>query len=149
MSLIKRTKTYTVTSIIWLTVLLGVLAYVFVITGCSPVGSDVEYVQGPKGDPGLTGPAGADGLTVVGPVGPAGLDGKNGTNASIGIIPLCLGVSTHSTFVEVALCINKDLYAVYSANGGFMTYLAPGAYSSDGIGAACNLTVHANCVVTH
>lgn len=133
----KRTKTYTVSALVWLTVLFCALAYVFTTTGCSPVGSSVEYVQGPKGDPGLT---------VVGPPGPAGLDG---TDASIGIVQLCPGVSTHSVFVEIALCINNDLYAVYSAHGGFMTYLAPGGYSSNGIGSACNFTVSPNCVVSH
>lgn len=141
----KRTKTYTITAAIWLTVLLGTLAFVFVSTGCSPV-------YGPKGDQGVSGgqgPSGANGLTIVGPQGPAGVAGVNGTNASIGIVPLCPGVSSYGTFVEVGLCINNDLYAVYSTHGGFMTYLAPGNYSSNAVGSACNLTVSANCVVSH
>lgn len=114
--------------------------------------------RGPRGDEGSngqtvvgpTGPQGIQGLPgLVGPMGPAGLNGSNGSDASIGIVQLCPGVSNYGTFVEIALRINGDLYAVYSANGGFMTYLAPGNYTSNGIGAACNLTVNADGTVSY
>lgn len=155
-----RTRLYTTTGLFWTALLLFALAYVFSITGCAPPGHSTTYtlIQGPKGDTGVqgptgnagpTGPRGLQGLTIVGPQGPAGIAGLNGTNASIGIVPLCPGVSNYGTFVEIGLCINHDLYGVYSANGGFMTYLAPGNYSSNAIGSACNLTVHTNCVVAH
>lgn len=97
-----------------------------------------------KGD---TGRSGSQGDSIVGPVGPTGPRGADGQPAQV--VPLCPGVSSYGTFVEVGLCINNQLYGVYSANGGFLTYLAPGSYSSNAIGSACSLTVQANCVVTH
>ena len=81
---------------------------------------------------------------MPGVAGPAGADGRIAT-----VVPLCPGVSNYGTFVEVGMCINGQLYAVYSANGGFMTLLAPGNYASNAIGSACNLTVHSNCIVSH
>lgn len=101
-----------------------------------------QGVQGVAGTPGQNGNDGA-----TGPQGETGTKGADGGSATI--IQLCPGVSTHAVFVEVALCLNNELYAVYSANGGFLTYLAPGAYTSNGIGSACNLTVHENCIITH
>lgn len=97
-----------------------------------------------KGDVGETGPQGIPGQSIVGPEGPRGADGQIAQ-----VIPLCPGTSNYGVFVEVGLCINNKLYAVYSANGGFLTYLAPGNYVSNAIGSACNLTVQPNCVVTH
>jgi hypothetical protein len=127
------------------TKLLVVLGLVFTLAGCKgKQGDPGETVIGPVGSQGPQGIPGLPGL--VGPQGPAGL---NGTDASIGIVPLCPGVSNYGTFVEIALNINDDLYAVYSANGGFMTYLAPGAYLSNGIGSACNFTVNTDGTVSH
>lgn len=104
--------------------------------------------SGPKGDQGIigpVGPGGSDGSTgPQGPQGPAGADGQPAQ-----VVLLCPGVSNYGTFVEVGLCINNRLYGVYSANGGFLTELAPGSYTSNAIGSACNLTVQDNCVVTH
>jgi len=95
-------------------------------------------------------------LTACGKEGPQGMAGANGTNGTNGVdassvvpIQLCPGfVPTYpNVFPEYALCIDHQLYGVYSANGGFMALLPPGVYSSNGIGATCNLTVKANCVV--
>lgn len=129
------------------------------LTGCCPPG----YVTGPrgaqgvagpsgeKGDTGGIGPQGLPGLSIVGPVGPAGINGTNGVDATpVTVVSLCPGVTTYpGIFVEVALCISGDLYGVYSANGGFLTYLPPGRYTSNAIGSACNLTVGTNCAVSH
>lgn len=98
--------------------------------------------DGLHGELGERGPKGDSGDTVVGPAGPRGADGEIAE-----VIQLCPGTSTYGVFVEVALCINSKLYAVYSANGGFLTYLAPGNYASNAIGSACNLTVLPNCRV--
>lgn len=109
----------------------------------------------------ITGPPGADGVPGIN-----GVDGQNGTNGTDGVpgldgqdgispptpymVHLCPGVTAYpSVFVEVALCLNNKLYGVYSANGGFLTYLPPGTYSSNAIGSACNLTVGADCQVTN
>lgn len=87
--------------------------------------------RGEQGPPGNTGPAGIDGLPAK-------------------VVNLCPGVTSYpGVFVEVALCLNSRLYGVYSANGGFLTELIPGSYSSNAIGSACNLVVHDNCVVTY
>jgi hypothetical protein len=40
------------------------------------------------------------------------------------------------------------MYGVYSDNGGFLSELPPGEYSSDGINASCSFTIGANCSVT-
>ncbi len=96
--------------------------------------------KGDAGDPGASGATGAEGRT-----GPKGEDGVIAT-----VVPLCPGVTTYSeVFVEVALCINNSLYAVYSTHGGFLTSLPPGTYRSNAIGSACNLTVGLNCTVSH
>lgn len=107
-----------------------------------------------RGDSGLTGAPGADGVTgSQGPTGAQGDAGASGTNGADGqpatVVPLCPGVSNYGAFVEVGLCINNQLYGVYSANGGFLTLLAPGNYTSNAIGSACSLIVVANCAVTH
>lgn len=85
-----------------------------------------------------------------------GIDGKDGVQGPPGqdsepvrVIQLCPGVTNYPTvFVEVALCINKELWGVYSANGGFLTKLPPGAYQSNAIGSACNLVIGPNCQVS-
>lgn len=91
-------------------------------------------------DSGARGPQGATGAR-----GPAGVDGS-----SITVVPLCPGVTSYpSTYVELALCIDSRLYAIYSSHGGLLVELVPGAYSSNAINSACNLTVAANCQVLH
>lgn len=94
-------------------------------------------VQGEKGDKGS-----------VGAVGPAGPQGVPGVSNITSIVPLCPNTPAYGqVYTEVALCINNQLYAVYSANGGFLTLLTPGTYSSNAIGSRCNLIVAPNCVV--
>jgi hypothetical protein len=129
--------------------------------------------QGPKGDTGEQGTPGDNGVgcevTTVAPnsAAPNGgsliicanssalvLNGSNGANGTDGTVilskPLCNGTTTYpSVFIEVAFCINNTLYAVYSANNGFMTSLPPGNYSSNAIGSSCNFTVGAGCVIGH
>jgi hypothetical protein len=96
--------------------------------------------------PGATGPQGATG--VVGPIGPPGPSGVNGTVGQP--IELCgaCEASYPQTFPEYGLCINNNLYGVYSQNGGFLSILPPGAYSSDGINCSCAFTIGADCAVT-
>lgn len=70
--------------------------------------------------------------------------------AAVTPVQLCPGTTTYpSTFTEVAFCISNQLYAVYSANDGFLTLIPPGNYTSNGINSRCNLTVLSNCVVTN
>ncbi len=102
-----------------------------------------QGIQGVSGNNGATGPQGPQGL--VGPMGPAGLAGTQFT-----FVQLCPGSPSYpNVFIELAMCVNGDLYGVYSANGGFYTYFPPGNYSSNAIGSACNLTIGSNCTVTH
>lgn len=87
---------------------------------------------------------------IAGATGAKGTQGQSGTNATpITIVQLCPGFvpSYPNIFPESALCIDSQLYGVYSANGGFLALLTPGTYSSDGINASCNLTILPNCVV--
>jgi hypothetical protein len=84
-----------------------------------------------------------------------GTPGQRGAEGSPGIvvtpIQFC-GTSSNSypdVFNEIGFCIDGNIYAVYSQNGGFLTEIGPGNYSSDGINSSCNFTVASNCVVTH
>lgn len=89
-------------------------------------------------------------VTCNGLNGSNGANGTNGTNASpVTIVNLCPGVNSYpGVFIEVAFCINSELYGVYSSNGGFMTKLSDGNYSSNAIGSSCSLTIN-GCSVTH
>lgn len=121
---------------------------VLTLSGCQHAGEELQKQLGchlagnlcPESRPG---PQGLPGL--IGPTGPGGTAGS-----TITFVNLCPGVTVYPTaFVEVAMCMNGDLYGVYSANSGFMTYLPPGNYTSNAIGSACNLTVLSNCQVSH
>lgn len=52
-----------------------------------------------------------------------------------------------TTFPEIGFCIDNNLYAVYSANGGFLVLVTPGTYSSNGINSSCTFTVLSGCVI--
>lgn len=78
----------------------------------------------------------------------------NGTNGTPGTVmaPLqfCPGTPSYpSKFIEVGFVINGSVYAVYSANGGFMALIPPGNYTSNGIGSSCNFTLNADNTVTN
>ena len=81
------------------------------------------------------------------------LNGTNGSDGTAGTlvtaIQFCGSVtgSYPSTFPEIGFCINNNIYAVFSTNGGFLTEVLPGTWSSDGINASCTFTVSAGCVV--
>ena len=93
--------------------------------------------QGPQGIPGQNG--------APSPIGPQLPDGTTVTP-----VQFCPGVSPTypSTFPEYGLCIEGSLYAVYSANDGFLTLIPPGQYQSNAIGSNCNFTVLSGCEVT-
>lgn len=93
---------------------------------------------------GLQGSIGAIG--AIGPVGPTGSPGQDLTPVTL--VQLCPGSPIYpTTFIEYGLCIAGNLWAVYSQNGGFLTYLPPGSYYSNGIGSSCNFTVLPDCSV--
>lgn len=88
------------------------------------------------------------------PNGGAIIQCSNGSSSLISngtlILPVqfCPGTTIYpSTFVEQGFCINNELWAVYSLNGGFLTLIPPGNYSSNGINSSCNFQVLANCLV--
>jgi hypothetical protein len=65
------------------------------------------------------------------------------------IVQFCPGTTSYpQTFNEIGFCINSQLYAVYSANSGFLTLVPPGTYSSDGINSSCTFVVGQNCEVS-
>lgn len=102
-----------------------------------------------NGAPGSSGEIGP-----VGPQGPTGNSGQNGTNGTDGtiitIVQFCPGNTTYpSEFNEIGFCIDGNVYATYSTNGGFSAMIPPGIYSSDGVNASCTFTVSANCVITN
>jgi hypothetical protein len=66
----------------------------------------------------------------------------------ISLVQFCSGTTTYpSTFTEIGFCINNALYAVYSANSGFLTYVPPGTYNSNAINSNCTFIVQPNCVI--
>jgi hypothetical protein len=63
-------------------------------------------------------------------------------------IQFCPNPTTYpTTFSEIAFCINGNLWGVYSQNGGFLTEIIPGTYSSDGVNSSCTFTVQPNCII--
>jgi hypothetical protein len=94
---------------------------------------------------GINGTNGTDG--VDGQDGEDGSDGAPGT--IVQSIQFCPGVTSYpAKFNEVGFCVAGKLYAVYSANGGFMAEIPPGTYSSNGINSSCTFTVELDCQVT-
>lgn len=92
--------------------------------------------NGATGLPGLQGPTGQTGQT-----GSPGID-----ITPITFIQFCPGTPSYpSSFPEIGICVNGSIYAVYSANGGFLTYTPPGVYNSNGIGVSCTFTILPNC----
>lgn len=103
---------------------------------------------GSCGDTGSTGPAGPIG--EAGPQGPKGEDGKDGKDSNpIVTVSLCPGdqPSYPSSFPEYGVCIDNQLYAVYSVNGGFFALIPPGTYQSNAVGSHCTFKVLENCQV--
>ena len=151
-----------------LKILLGILG--LFLMACAPIVGP----QGPQGVPGQNGtnctvetvsassvaPNGgsliscSDGTSSLVLNGTNGTNGSNGTNGTNGTvvspIQFCPGItpSYPSSFPEVGFCIGGNLYAVYSANDGFLSEITPGTYSSNGINASCTFKVLANCVVS-
>lgn len=107
-----------------------------------------DGLNGNKGDTGAAGPQGDPGaIGDTGPKGDTGIAGSPGT--VITPVQFCSGITPTypSYFPESGLCINHQMYGVYSANGGFLALLTPGSYSSDGINASCTFTIGADCAV--
>jgi len=94
----------------------------------------------------------ANGQQITCPNGTSGiiLNGTNGTNGinavSVYMIQFCPNSvpSYPSTFPEYGIVVGSTIYAVYSANDGFLTILTPGWYYSNAIGSSCNFLVNAN-----
>lgn len=132
------------------------LLIILFVIGCGPQGA-----QGPPGN--------SNGCTVLNVVvsapAPNGgtmircTDGTsslilNGSNGAAGTlvspVQFCPGSTSYpNEFNEIGFCIDKNLYAVYSKNDGFLVFVPPGNYSSNGINSSCNFTVNLNCIITH
>lgn len=116
-------------------------------------GESGQTVVGPQGLPGQNGTNGVNGTNgqqgSTGPQGISGTPGQNGIDATpVTWVQFCPGTTTYpSKFVEGGFCIAGNVYAVYSANDGFLTYIPPGVYSSNAINSACTFTLLANCIV--
>lgn len=101
-------------------------------------------IVGPTGQTGSVGSSGAPGST-----GAQGLQGQPGVDTTpITIVQFCQGAYSYpSVFPEEGFCIAGNLYAVYSANDGFLSILPPGLYESNAIGSACTFIVLPNCEI--
>lgn len=84
-----------------------------------------------------------------GPQGNPGVDGSSGTVMTP--VQFCPNVKPTypSAFPEVGFCLNGQIWGVYSANGGFLSYLPNGTYSSNGVNASCNFTIGDNCSISN
>lgn len=80
-----------------------------------------------------------------------GIDGAPGIDLTpLTIVQFCPGTTGYpSTFSEIGVCIQGVMYGVYSAQGGFLTQLPPGLYSSVGINSSCQFTIGPNCAVSY
>lgn len=117
-----------------------------------PDGSNSLVLNGTNGSNGTNGTNGTDGTNGAdGSDGATGAPGAAGTPGTVVTsVQFCPGTNSYpSTFPEIGFCIDNSLYAVYSANDGFLTELSPGAYNSNAIGSSCNFTVGPNCQVSH
>lgn len=118
--------------------------------GCTQT-VEVTGPPGPRGESGPTGAAGTNGKD--GASGPAGVSGSTGAAGQAGTIILPIKFCPNSVavypsvFPEYGVCIDNKLYAVYSANDGFLTEIPPGQYSSNAIGSSCTFTVLLNCQI--
>jgi hypothetical protein len=115
-----------------------------------PDGSTAKLTNGSNGAQGAQGISGLQG--PVGPSGPQGIPGLNGTNGTqIYMVQLCSGFTPTypSVFPEYIEQIGTKDYGVYSANGGFWSYLPPGYYSSNGINASCSFTINVDGSITN
>lgn len=101
--------------------------------------------DGKDGEPGVAGAVGARGPEgQAGQSGPAGQDGT-----AVVPVKFCSGQATYpSKFPEYGLCINGQLFAVYSANDGFLTLIPNGSYQSNAIGSSCSFVVN-GCTISH
>ena len=160
----KKIKTL---ELLWLLVCIGALTLSWALVGCVAGPEGAQGVTGAKGDQGsspvvTTQPAtsqeclngGSEILvngveqTVIcnGVQGQPGLPGTPGTK--ITLVQFCAETPSYpSTFPEVGLCIDGNLYAVYSIPGSFLALITPGRYQSNGIGSSCSFTVLPNCEV--
>lgn len=126
--------------------LIALLGSLLPLLFCGCAGKDGQQgIQGETGNPGATGPVGPKG--DQGDTGPDGRPGADGTLVTL--IKFCPNAvaSYPLVFPEYGICVNNQIYAVYSGNDGFLTIIPPGRYSSNAIGSACNFTVASNCVI--
>jgi hypothetical protein len=95
----------------------------------------------------ITCPDGSSVQVNNGTPGLPGVNGTNGTNATpVTTVQFCPGSTNYpSTFLEYGICLNNEIYGVYSVNGGFLALLPPGAYNSNAVGSTCNFTILPNC----
>lgn len=149
-----------------LLVAIGLITAAFLLGCCGPQGQ-----AGLQGKPGVSAPSiytlpaslseCSTGGTVV-YVGAAetivcnGLQGSTGATGSTGstgtlveIVQFCPGTPAYGNFMEVGIKIGTDIYAVYSANNGFLTRLLPGNYVTTATGLNCNFTVNADGTITY
>lgn len=79
--------------------------------------------------------------------GEAGAPGVDAT--PISFVQFCGGTTGYpDTFAEVGICVNGIMYGVYSRNGGFLSQLPQGLYSSEGINSTCSFNIGPDCQVT-
>lgn len=142
-----------------LIIIFGIVLGLLTLTACGQQGA-----QGIQGPPGNSNGCSAQTISISS-VAPNGgsmiecsdgtssliLNGSNGVPGSLGIpVKFCTGITTYpSTFIEVGFIIQGAIYAVYSANGGFLTQIPPGYYTSNAIGSSCNFTVNADNTISH
>lgn len=122
--------------------------------GCS-VTAVPANLNAPAGGSLISCPDGSSSLVLNGINGSNGHDGSNGQDGRDGhdgtpgtvvsSVQFCHGTPSYpSTFPEVGFRIGGQLFAVYSANGGFLTLIPPGTYVSNGIGNSCTFTVNSD-----
>lgn len=113
------------------------MKYLILLIFVLPLANGCGMIKGEKGDPGANGKDGTDGT-----------NGANGVDATpVTLVKLCPGDTVYaSSFPEYALCINDELYAIYSSVAALVK-IPPGTYSSSSAGSSCAFTVVDGCEI--
>jgi Collagen triple helix repeat (20 copies) len=127
-----------------------------ILAACERGAQGIQGGNGTNGTNGIDGTNGTNGATgAQGPQGPQGIPGSTGAQGPAGadgtqitVVQFCPGTPSYpSTFPETGLCINGNIYAVYSKNDGFLTEIPPGLYRSNAVSSSCTFAVGANCQI--
>lgn len=83
----------------------------------------------------------------AGSKGDLGATGANG--AAVTVVTFCPGTTPPplSTFPVTGLCINNQVYGIYTSSTSFLGVLPVGSYNAASIDSACSFNILPDCVI--